>query len=251
MKYIFIIILISVNIIADMSKNEKFVKFETGSSFVFIQIDKANDIFSIISELNAPIKHNGAYCYLPDDIYDTISFEKISEKYCKDTPPYQNISKEFQTVMNDLVVYPRKDTGIKPFIVNENNVSDEMLQFFYQYAVVSNRTQELNETFTVNNNFIELKVTGKGSSNIGLCGAVPANIVDLKINGHQFFDSLYMQNCYGNDIKRIKINLKKRLITIYAYDDNAEIFSFNLPFKYFKKAVSSLADERTMYMQIK
>lgn len=253
MKYFIVFIIIFEFLdAADYPPKNTFIKFETGSSFVFIQMDNKNDVLSIISEANVPIKQDGSYCYLPDEIYKKYSHDNtldIPDKYCQDKPPYKNIVKKFHTVMDTKKWIPTnvKDTSIKPFAIPCDNIPYEMYHFLDHYGIITNEVKKFNQKINFKNNLIELNIIGEGIRSHGMCSAIASNTINLKINDHSFLDDIIMEKCFSKSIDKIEIDFKKNIVTLYLYDllEGKSIEKLAIPFNYFfkNKGIEYVPDE--------
>lgn len=223
----------------------KYVEYETGACFVFIQEDVKHNVFSIISDSESSVKHDGSYCYIDDETSKKYNTEsslelKIPAKYCKDLPPYKYITKKLNPVKTKKIVIPNDDTNIKPFSI-PNDLSEDITYFLDYYGSITNKTKDYNLSFSFNGNQIDLELSGKGRFSRGMCGGVVTNIISLKINNIQIFSNLHTEGCSGTiSINKIDLDFKNGIVILHTYKsaNEDEKLKLHIPFKYFKDSGS-------------
>ena len=245
MKYMLVLLLVfnflKANDQFSKISNKTYVQFNTGSSFVFIAEDKKNNVFTIVSEANVPVKADGSYCYLEGKIDKNFPDHKhIPDKYCKGKPPYKNIIKTYHTVFDKFMVYPRYNDDmkyVKPFPL-PNNLSNDMLNFIDYYGNIGNKTQNFKQKFHLKNNtIIGLTIVSLGTRSHGQCSSISSHLISLKVNNHIFFKEILTDKCIGYNIDKIKINLKKKIVTLNVMDtlESEKTKTLTIPFSYFIK----------------
>lgn len=248
MKQKFFLFLMLCTFNAEAIENE-YVEFETGACFVFIQEDVKHNVFSIISDSESLVKHDGSYCYIDDKTIKKYTSEnavetRIPVKHCKDLPPNEHITKKLNPVKKKQIFVP-DDTNKKSFSIPEN-LPEDIGYFLGYYGDTTNKTEDSNLSFSFNSNQIDLQISGEGHSSRRTCGGVPFNIINLKINNIEFFNNLNTDGCNHEStyIDKIDLDFKNKIIILHRNYD--EKLTFHIPFKYFQDngSISVLDNEK-------